>query len=308
MKTLPPFLTDMLAAPPSAGAGVHAWLFSVARNLHPHMPAPEIMALLKERTRQCGRTMPDREIQEAVRDSMACAWQPRMDGAPAGVAAPKWPALDMELREAIISDGVGVADLWEFSNPRLEDNRNRTEEVIDWLFPDNPWLCCGASTSCFDTRRRDDWRGHLHQGQLIVPNPMTAKTGTTKAGCPSKHCLDNTGPRRFLVVEFDAGTLDEQAGILLHLSAYAPLVCVVHSGNRSLHGWFYVKGQPEAKVRDFFRYSASLGADAVTWTRSQFVRMPDGQRDNGRRQRVHFLNLKPLEQKYEHTKRNRRHH
>ena len=50
MKTLPPFLTDMLAAPPSAGAGVHAWLFSVARNLHPHMPALEIMALLKERT------------------------------------------------------------------------------------------------------------------------------------------------------------------------------------------------------------------------------------------------------------------
>jgi hypothetical protein len=125
---------------------------------------------------------------------------------------------------------------------------------------------------------------------------MAARTGTTKTGRTSQHCLDNTGPRRFLICEFDSGTLDEQAGILLHLSAFAPLVCVVHSGNKSLHGWFYVQGQPKAKVWDFFRYSVSLGADSALWTRSQFARMPDGQRDNGHRQRVHFLNLKPLEQ------------
>ncbi len=297
MKTLPPFLTDMLATPPSAGGGVHNWLFKAARNLHSHMPAPEIMALLESRVQQCGRPVSRREIQEAVQASMTCAWQPRGDDRPLAVAAPKWPPLDKERREAIICEGAGVADLWEFSTPRLEDNRNLSEEVIDWLFPGNPWFCCGESMRHFDTRRRDDWRGHLHQQQLIVPSPMTAQTGTTNAGGISAHTLDNTGPRRLLVIEFDDGTLDEQAGILLHLSARAPLICVVHSGNKSLHGWFYVHALPEAKVLRFFRYSVSLGADSALWTRSQFARMPDGQRDNGRRQRVHFLNLKPLEQK-----------
>jgi hypothetical protein len=37
-------------------------------------------------------------------------------------------------------------------------------------------------------------------------------------------------------------------------------------------------------------YAASIGADHATWTRSQFVRMPDGTRDNGNRQTVHFFN------------------
>ena len=47
----------------------------------------------------------------------------------------------------------------------------------------------------------------------------------------------------------------------------------------------------------FFRYALSLGADPATWTRCQFVRMPDGRRDNAKRQTVFFLNFKPLEAK-----------
>jgi hypothetical protein len=50
-------------------------------------------------------------------------------------------------------------------------------------------------------------------------------------------------------------------------------------------------------VGKFFRYAVSLGADRATWTRCQFVRMPDGARDNGSRQTVFYLNFKPLEAK-----------
>ena len=38
---------------------------------------------------------------------------------------------------------------------------------------------------------------------LIVPSPMTAPMGRKKSGGLSAHTLDNTGPRKFLVVEFD---------------------------------------------------------------------------------------------------------
>jgi len=108
-------------------------------------------------------------------------------------------------------------------------------------------------------------------------------------------CLNNTGPRRFLVVEFDQGTFDQHAALLAHLGEKAPLVLVVHSGNKSLHGWFYCAEQPEDRVEKFFNYAVSLGADRATWARCQFVRMPDGRRENGKLQRVVFFNPKTLE-------------
>jgi hypothetical protein len=187
--------------------------------------------------------------------------------------------------------------LWKLSQPRFEDDTAHTEAIIDRLFPGNPLLCCGKSSSIFDTKPREAWRGQMSGLALIVPSPMSAITGLTKDGRESKHTLDNTGPRRFLICEFDTGTADDHAALLIHLAGYAPLVCVVHSGGKSCHGWFYVHGEPDARVEKFFRYAVSLGADAATWTRSQFVRMPDGTRDNGKRQTVYFLNFKPLEVK-----------
>ena len=219
-----------------------------------------------------------------MKNSIPCAWQPKGNVAPVQSTA-KWPRVNQEQREAIIRDNGGLADLWELSHPRIEDNAQHTKEIIDRIFPGNPLLCCGKSSQEFDTRPREDWRGELSALALIVPSPMSAIEGVTKEGKPSKHTLSNTADRRFLICEFDTGTpdklADEHAALLLHLGTFAPLVCVLHSGGKSLHGWFYVQGQPDAKVEKFFRYAVSLGADRATWTRSQFVRMPDGMRDNG---------------------------
>lgn len=207
---------------------------------------------------------------------------------------PKWPEKNQEQCEAIVRDNGGLVDLWELSRPRIEDSAHHTEDIIDQLFPSNPLLCCGRSQSDFDTRRREEWRGELAQLQFIVPSAMTAVVGKTQEGHKSKHTLSNTGARRYLVCEFDAGTIDQHAAILLHLARYGPLVCAVFSGKKSLHGWFYVLDQPDEKVLKFFRYAVSLGADPMTWTRSQFVRMPDGMRSSGERQTVFFLNFKPM--------------
>jgi len=119
---------------------------------------------------------------------------------------------------------------------------------------------------------------------------MTSITGLTQDGRESKHALSNTGPRRFLVVEFDGGGFDQQAAILLHLAQYAPFVLVLDSGRRSLHGWFFCKETDDQSQLKFMRYAVSLGADKAMWTRSQFVRMPDALRDNGNWQRVIYFN------------------
>ncbi len=293
-RELLPFLQELFAAPPRAGEGVHNWLFRVARQLHAHLPAGEIIALLEQRVASCGRLVSRKEIENAVKNSIPCAWEPKDNAAPVQATA-KWPRVNREQRAAILRDNGGLADLWELSCPRLEDNAVHTEEIIDRLFPGNPLLCCGKAQSDFDTKPREDWRGELAQLQMIVPSPMSAITGLTKDGKESKHTLANTGARRFLFCEFDTGTVDEHAALLLHLGTFAPLVCTVHSGGKSLHGWFHVHGQPEEKALNFFRYAVSIGADRATWTRSQFVRMPDGTRDNGKRQTVFFLNFKPME-------------
>jgi hypothetical protein len=198
--------------------------------------------------------------------------------------------VDLERRTTIVASGLGLADLWELSPVRFEDNASHAEDTIDALFPGNPLLCVGQRNSAFATRPRADWRGRLSKAQLIVPSPMTARTGYTQDGKESEHTLDNTGPRRFLVIEQDGGTADEQAAVLLHLATRAPLALAVHSGRKSIHGWFYCQGRAEDRLRDFMRYAVALGADPRMWTRSQFSRMPGGTRDNGNPQTIYFFN------------------
>ena len=221
----------------------------------------------------------------------------------------RWLSRDFELIGAVADTGSSLVDLWEASPVRLNSNEPNTDKVIDLLFPGNPWLCCGWTRHRFDTRTRMHWY-RLQDLQFIVPSPMIARRGLTREGKLSAHALSNTGSRRFLIVEFDfdASNSDEEtrllerlstegrdvrdlcAALLLHLAEKAPLALAVHSGGKSLHGWFYCQGVPEEQVWRFFRYAVSVGADHANWTGSQFARMPDGLRENGRRQTVYFFN------------------
>jgi hypothetical protein len=283
-RELPQFVRDLLASPPERGAGLNNWLFRVARCLHPYRSEPEIVALLSAATG--GLTVKLGEIERAVRNSRSAAWSPDQ---PATVKPrATWPTVDSARRETAASTGT-LSDLWEASPVRLEDNLNRAELVIDALFPGNPLLCVGRSNSEFKTRHREELRGELSEMSLIVPSPMSAVTGLTQDGRPSEHTLSNTGDRRFLVIEQDSGTLDDQAGVLLHLKRKAPMVLAVHSGSKSIHGWFYCQGKDEELLKRFMRYAVALGADRATWTRSQFVRMPDGLRDTGARQTIFYF-------------------
>jgi hypothetical protein len=220
---------------------------------------------------------------------------------------------DFELIEAVANAGKALVDLWETSPVRLDSNEPNTDEIIGLLFPGNPLLCCGWSRHRFDTRARGNWY-KLQDLQFVVPSPMTARQGLTREKKLSAHALTNTGPRRFLVIEFDfdvSNSVEETrllerlavdgrdvrdlcAALLLHLAEKAPLALAVHSGGKSLHGWFYCAGVPEQTLWRTFQYAVSLGADPANWTPSQFARMPDGQREKRRRQPVYFLNPEVL--------------
>jgi hypothetical protein len=284
---LPCGVQDFLARCPKAGDGVNRWIFSAALLLHrANILESEMPALISAATKNCGRVVTSQEIERAIVNS----GRSLKNGFQAERRTPKWPQANQEQIEAIVSDGVGLDGLKEMSPVKWNDGKAHTEEVIDALFPGNPLLCVGLSKFSFNTMARETWRGRLAARQFIVPSPMSKAVGTTKDGRASKHTLDNTGPRHFLVVEFDKGTFDQHAAILAHLAQFAPLVMAVHSGSKSLHGWFFVQGQPDSKIESFFLYAVSVGADPQLWIRSQFVRLPGGKRDNGKRQEVVYFN------------------
>jgi hypothetical protein len=292
---LPADMLAFLKTCPKAGSGVHRWLFIAALRLHKlNRQEPEIAGLLEAATTHCGRFVKAQEITNAIASSKRTLSAGGNESS-ALSRAPRWPMVNKEQVEAITKAGPGLDGFRELSPAKFHDAKPHTEEIIDITFPGNPLLCVGRSKFAFCTMLRQQWRTKLASRQLIVPSPMSSITGMTQDGKESMHTLANTGPRRFLVVEFDEGTFDQHAAILLHLAQFWPLALAVHSGGKSIHGWFYCAGCDEAQLKVFMRHAVSLGADPATWTKSQFVRMPDGLRDNGKRQEVIFFNPKELE-------------
>lgn len=300
-------IADLLATCPSAHTGVHKWMWNTALAIHNLCPdKSELEQLLTIGCSQCGREVSDREIHDAVTRS-----QP---GTFSGPKHPRWAKKKNKPQKikTIPKDGFDLDRLISISPIRWDDNQSHVEEVIDALFPGNPLLCGARRAERSLTRPREEWRGFLVNQQFIVPNPMSKTHGRTQGGRHSMRCLDNVGPRRFLVIEFDPlgykqlpeeqrdqygseeqyrrAKKDEQAALLMSLSKRMPLAMVVDSAGKSLHGWFYVAGQPEQKITQFFSHACSLGADAQLWTPCQYVRMPDGTRDTGQRQRVVYFN------------------
>ncbi len=287
---LPQFLQELISCPPKTGEGVHYWLFKVARHLHHHQSSEDMFELLSACVEACGRYVPVSEIRAAIKDAEKCAWQP--GSAQAGSKVAKWPEVNKQARQDIIN-AVSCASLdgLRDSSPGPCSEGGDAEHSIDMLFPGNPLLCIGIDKSSFETALRESFRGRLSDKSLIVPSPMSSLTGSRKSdGGQSAHTLENTGPRRYLVTEFDSGTADEQAAIISHLRQYGPLIMVVSSGGKSLHAWWKCEGVPDAELIKFMRYAVLLGADHMTWTRSQFVRLPGGWRaDKQRRQEVLYF-------------------
>jgi hypothetical protein len=284
-QPLPAWLAERLQSCPPANR--HTWIFSTARQLHAHRTPQEIAEMLAEAVKDCGRRVPSREIIAAVNASQKCAWHPSKGSpgqtyhkaAPILPTLPRWPKRDDSLVAGIMANCLSEADLWTAS-PVIPSPEMDSMFYLRELFPGNPLVCIGKTSYEFHTARLSAFTGHLSECQFTVPSPMTSQWGKTQDDKTSMHTLSNTGPRRFLVVEFDSGTRAEQASLIAALGDFAPLTMVLSSGGKSLHSWFYCANANEEQQARFFRYACRLGADPATWTRSQFVRLPEGWRED----------------------------
>jgi hypothetical protein len=200
--------------------------------------------------------------------------------------APRWPERDEQaIAEIVNNEPMSLRELVARSpRKRSFGEPSQTDIYLAWLFPGNPLLCIDSPND-FEpgkTVKLTAWIESrvLPLRSLIVPSPMRARTGKTQCGKLSAKCNENTGPRKYLVIESDHGDLNQQSAVLWHLAQEMPLALVVFSGSESLHGWFSTHGQHD-RLEEFFGYAVSLGADPIMWTVSQYCRLPDGKRPGG---------------------------
>lgn len=302
IRRLPKWLAAKLANPPKTGGGVHQWLFTMSLQLHRYLSADEIAKTLASAVAHCGRPVDNREIRDAVNAAAKLKKAARPGALGATISnltselsfsgKPKWPSVNLRERERIISGSPMSELVLSIMSPhKIEGELPPMKWFLEQLFPADSLLCIAKSARVYGTRPLQELLClKLSAAEFIVPSPMSATYGVTKQGKRSMHSLDNTGPRRYIVTEFDSGTADEQAALIWHLRDYARLVMVLRSGGKSLHAWWACAGADEARVLSFFRYAVSLGADPATWTRSQFVRIPQGWRaDKQARQQVLYF-------------------
>lgn len=283
--------------PPPAPGGRHRWLFTAAAQmLRRRVSPPEIARVLDAEIRTAGRAPQRNEVEDAIAAAarlVGASPLPPAAGAAHVTTAPKWPAPDPDLIARAEREGIAVEDLIARSPASFETRA--PFEILSMLFAPDALLCVGPDNAAPIVKTLRDLETLIRRdgAQFIVPSPMSAVWGMTKSGKRSHRALENTGPRRFAVVEWDDGaTLDVQASRLWFMARAAlfPLALAMLSGGKSLHGWFLVAGAEEAEVLRFYREAARFGCDTAGNTPNQWARVPDGLRDNGNPQSVVFLN------------------
>ena len=302
----------MKEPPPCPSNGIHLWILGATRRLE-NLSDQEIFSRVYALTRNVRRPVHDSEIWDAIAKVRDTPTNELASARPTRES--EWPLVDLKRIDHIVSSGIQLSDLWDLNPYQLtETPGSKVDEIIDIIFPSNVLLCCGFDQSHFATRCRETWRGQLHRYALIVPSPMIDVVGITQKGHLSEHSRQAVGLRCYLVVEFDIQEFndkgnetiwaplirkwrecgvtihDASAALLWHLSSYERLTMVVHSGGKSLHGWFHALGRPEKMLFDFMRLAVRYGADRAHWTNpSQFARMPEGTRDSNTPQPVYYL-------------------
>lgn len=206
-----------------------------------------------------------------------------------------YPSRSQEEVDKVLAEQESMdVDGLKAQSPVSEPWKMPTTEIIDRLYPDDPLLCMGESVNRFSTKPKSEFLPELAHPEAnlphLVPNPMSKLMGTTMEGKTSARCRDNAGPLGFLAVDLDdEADFDDQTRILRHLKEFLPMVMALHTGGKSLHGWFYAEECPDERLYSFKSRAALLGADTSLYRPEQAARTPNQIRDNGNPQSVWYF-------------------
>ena len=203
-----------------------------------------------------------------------------------------WPEADKNEIEAVAEKNPHSLQELRKESPYPESKLGKISSwwLLQLLFPKGSLVCLGESAQSCSTKKLEEFFCSNENLPFIVPRTMSEEFGVSLDGEISNRCNNNTGPERFVVIEFDDMEENVQVSMIKHLSQFLPLVLVLHSGGKSFHAWFNGCDSSEERVLAFRRHAASLGADKAVFTRCQMVRMPNQYREeNGNLQELHYF-------------------
>jgi hypothetical protein len=294
-EALPPSVRERLESSPDPGTGVHPWLYSTALAMLNFISAEECVDLLHDHIPR--KPKPRNEIEVQVQ----AALQTKENGQTVSFnRRPEFPAMAENTPRAVLNlarVGKGI-DFLRGLSPVQKRETISPPEALNVLCPGNPLVCAGQYFNRPFTAPLSEFHPRfLARCSFVVPNPMTALKGfAPTSGRESARSENNVGPRRWAVIEADIKMDNEKwapiiiearrqglsvqdlgAALLLAVSEESgiPLTAVVHSGAVSLHGWFFAEA---ARQEQLYWIGAKWGADLATWSRHQWVRMPNGMR------------------------------
>lgn len=274
MAILYPFsnrTAELLQAMPGSG-GTHHWLPQVAGGLRHLLSADQCFRFLR---RCCDefvvhRAVPDDEIEDAVEFAYAGRAVARLNF---GRQPVDWPKPNPALIAKVLAEVPPCFDA-------DHDTGLSPTDVLPRLFRPGDLVCSGRNKERAMIRPLEETIADAAWLQFIGVNPMRDLAAINFRGKPSVRCQNNTGLRRYLVVESDDRSLSkpQQARLLTQLARFVPLVLVVDSGGSSLHGWFRVDRLNTRDQVRFFCVACLLGADPSRWDICGWLRMPGGLR------------------------------
>jgi hypothetical protein len=136
------------------------------------------------------------------------------------------------------------------------------KEAIRGLHPENRFLMLTSKPNWHPIFRRDVWLSGCHHGKPSIEMCSFSSSNyccrDDVDGC--SYAAFEGIARRWLVIEDDQLTLEQQFWILKRLSRrHGNLGCVCHSGNRSLHGWFFVEGWSQEECFALYAEAVRVG-------------------------------------------------
>lgn len=202
-ERLPRSIRAILHSCPTRGEGLNNWCIRIAHRLHRCGFAISESSMEALIDAHAGAGIKLGEALRAIRKS-----HPANPRTHTTQACPKWPQRNLAEIEKIALMNPGLPGLRAVSE--VPGDSLQTVEILENLFPGNPLLCIGVTLENCETLRLSEWRTIVEGNQFIVPSAMSARVGKTQDGRESYRTMSNTGPRQFLVVEFDFREKDSQ--------------------------------------------------------------------------------------------------
>jgi hypothetical protein len=201
----------------------------------------------------------------------------------AGSGLHRRPAADCERDDFCSGDGY-----WEKLGQLIAEHQGRpiagscplpkpvpvsVHQVIRRLFPENRYVMLAKERRKWHPiKLRDDWFAHCYRRTCQCSFVSQNYCSHSDVDGASYAAFDGI-QRRWLVIESDRGTLEQQFWLHQHLGP----TCVCWSGNQSLHGWYLVEGWSVEQCYELYAQAIRLGVnDRQTWLMCTQARLPAG--------------------------------